>query len=322
MYSKHIFHDEITNSKIWDVAVVISAIVFVAALLITLGLTVAFKKQMRAKVKMKWALPIIGLLMLATPLIEDYTLLIYHGQISDLFNNYLTKGDTIVKLSIYVTAFALIFRKTNLISASGPLTILLVGMGIFSNEDQLYIFNAIEYTIVIAGLIFVAIISAKRYSFINFIDSLILGAALVGSAIIARVVSAINISDIKDLKTNAFQTFFNYAGGWEQVLVWASIVTLFLFTFLVVNTVATLKISVKEALALIRVEDKYRKAKIELNINSEEDFSVEALLFETETIDLYSDILIKEELPEVEFNQFSRLQKVFLKSKGIRSPSL
>lgn len=305
-----------------DHTLLFATVAFVSAIVLTLAMLVVFRKWFRKHINLKVALPIIGSLLLIIPFAEDYVNLVGRGQIDNFLSVYLSADNVIPKIIIYLVAFALIFANKQSITIMSPLAFIVLTLAIASKQESWYVFNVIEYAAVLSSLLFFAIISRQRYSFINFIESMLVMSTIAVAVISIKIATSSELKEVKELKVHSFNLFYSYDGGWEQVVTWFAIVVAAQFTYLFLSTQLTFKLNIKETFTFIRLEDKYRKANIEFNFETEDDFSVELLLFESEEIDFHTDILFKEEFEETESTQQVKLQKVHLKSKGIRSPSL
>lgn len=305
-----------------DHTLLFAVVAFASVIILALSLLIVFRKWFRKHVNLKIALPIIGALLLIIPFTEDYVNLVNKGQIDNFLSVYLSADNVIPKIVIYLVAFAFIFANKQSITAMSPLSFIILTLAIASKQESWYVFNVFEYASVLSSLLFVAIISRQRYSFINFIESMLVMAMIAITVVSIKVATASEIKDVKELKVHSFNLFYSYDGGWEQIVTWFAIVAAAQFTYLFLSTQLTFKLNIKETFSFIRLEDKYRKANIEFNFETEDDFSVELLLFESEEIDFHTDILFKEEFEGTESTQQVKLQKVYLKSKGIRSPSL
>lgn len=271
---------------------------------------------------MNIVMPIVGLLLLVIPFAEDYINLVVHGEIKTLFGSYLQSGNAITKLSIYFVAFGFILRSKNMISAITPLIFVSLTMSVITGEINFYAFNVMEYAMVISTVLFFHVVTKKRYSTINFIDSLLIYGVFASVIITSKIMSAHDLDGIANVKVNTFNLFGSVGGGWDQVIVWSLIVVSTQFLYLFLSTKYVFKFNVKETFSLIRLEDKYRKANIEIELHKDDYLSIRnELLNETDSIDLTTDVLFVDEVREVEDDFSSRLQRIFVKSKGIRSPS-
>lgn len=297
-------------------------VAFLLSIALVVSVSVIFRKQLRKAMNMNIVMPIVGLLLLVIPFAEDYINLVVHGEIKTLFGSYLQSGNAITKLSIYFVAFGFILRSKNMISAITPLIFVSLTMSVITGEINFYAFNVMEYAMVISTVLFFHVVTKKRYSTINFIDSLLIYGVFASVIITSKIMSAHDLDGIANVKVNTFNLFGSVGGGWDQVIVWSLIVVSTQFLYLFLSTKYVFKFNVKETFSLIRLEDKYRKANIEIELHKDDYLSIRnELLNETDSIDLTTDVLFVDEVREVEDDFSSRLQRIFVKSKGIRSPS-
>lgn len=304
-----------------DHTLLFATVFFVLGIMVALGLTIIFRKQLRKSVNLRITLPIIGFLLLIIPFAEDYINLVGKGQIDNFFTTYLSSNNIFAKLVIYFVAFSFIARNKQSISASTPLALVVLVVAIASKDESTYTFNVIEYAAVLSALLFVIVIAKQRYSFINFIESIMIMSIMVFAVVSTKIATSANVKAVESLPAATFNMFYTYDGSWIQVLSWFSVVVAAQFAYLFLSTKFTFKLNVKDTISFIRLEDKYRKANIEFNFETKDDLSVDVLLQETDRVDFETDVLFKEEFEEIEFSQHAKLQKIYLKSKGIRSPS-
>lgn len=299
-----------------------ATVAFAAFVVLALTATILFRHKLRKLFKMKFISPIVGLLLLIIPVTEDYFNLVVNNHIDHFFETYLQSGDVISKFSIYFVALAFILRNKNMVSTISPLIFVALTMSIASREVTFYAFNIIEYALVVSSVLAFLVITKKRYSTINFIDSLFVYGTIAAVIIASRIWTAKDFTDVSEIKVQSFNLFSQYDGGWEQIIVWSAILIIVQFTYLFLSTKFIFKFNSRETLSLIRLEDKFRKANIEIEIKKDDIITVHSkLLNETENIDLQTEVLFKDELFEIDLDQAAKLQKVFIKSKGIRSPS-
>lgn len=164
-----------------------ATVAFAAFVVLALTATILFRHKLRKLFKMKFISPIVGLLLLIIPVTEDYFNLVVNNHIDHFFETYLQSGDVISKFSIYFVALAFILRNKNMVSTISPLIFVALTMSIASREVTFYAFNIIEYALVVSSVLAFLVITKKRYSTINFIDSLFVYGTIAAVIIASRI---------------------------------------------------------------------------------------------------------------------------------------